>query len=289
MATDEPHQPDESIRPQDNTQPEAYLAQGEPPVVPHIPPSPTDPQKSNSQKCDPTPPWKKRLEIAGFCVLVVYAIFTGLMYCANKKAADAAKSAADTAHDSLVLSERPWIKIGHRIVEPLTFDRPGTNGPIATITIENTLENVGPTVALNVVIREEIVPMDASFSIHTALARQAEVCDAIRHREGGKPIEYTIFPKDPLVQRSQIGPSMEVILKSAKDNAAIGTAGKVNLMMVGCVAYRSSFEPKDAPSHETRFAYFLGKPLPNGALQTTIVPHGTVPDLWLMLYDISAD
>jgi hypothetical protein len=47
----------------------------------------------------------------GAILLFVYTIITGLMYCANKKAADAAKNAADTAHDTLIASQRPWVGI----------------------------------------------------------------------------------------------------------------------------------------------------------------------------------
>src|ERR1035437_6901276 len=48
-------------------------------------------------------------EMLGLIVLIAYTIFTGLMYCANKKAADAAKSAADTAANSLKISERAYL------------------------------------------------------------------------------------------------------------------------------------------------------------------------------------
>ena len=52
----------------------------------------------------------------GLLVLIAYTIFTGLMYCANKKAAEAAKSAADTAFSTLqdsrrfsILQQRPYL------------------------------------------------------------------------------------------------------------------------------------------------------------------------------------
>jgi hypothetical protein len=44
-----------------------------------------------------------------FWVLLIYAAATWLMYCANKNAAIAAKSSADTARDALVLVNRPWL------------------------------------------------------------------------------------------------------------------------------------------------------------------------------------
>ena len=59
---------------------------------------------------------KTGAELLGIVLLAVYTGYTIKMYCANKKAADAAKSAADTASDSLKFSreqfrtdERPYM------------------------------------------------------------------------------------------------------------------------------------------------------------------------------------
>jgi hypothetical protein len=46
------------------------------------------------------------LEVCGFIVLCVYAYFTIRIYCANKEAADAAKSAAQTASDGFALTKQ---------------------------------------------------------------------------------------------------------------------------------------------------------------------------------------
>jgi hypothetical protein len=105
-----------SVHKQDTPDVEANFTPREIMTVPKVPPSPTDSTKSDGKRYDPNPPWKKRIEIAGFCVLVVYAAFTVLMYFANKKAANAAKSAAETASNALVdsrkfsmLQQRPYI------------------------------------------------------------------------------------------------------------------------------------------------------------------------------------
>lgn len=49
---------------------------------------------------------------------------------AARKGADAAKSAAETATNALVLQNRPWVKIKHRIITPLTFNIGGR--PVAS-------------------------------------------------------------------------------------------------------------------------------------------------------------
>lgn len=64
--------------------------------------------------------WTLRLEGLGLFVLIVYTVFTGLMWYANKKSSDAAKSAADTAQKTLVITNRSWIEM----VLPPPFDHP---------------------------------------------------------------------------------------------------------------------------------------------------------------------
>jgi len=64
------------------------------------------------------------LEGFGLSVLIVYTIFTGLMYCSNKKAADAAKSAADTARTALELDQRPWITVASITLTSPIKDQP---------------------------------------------------------------------------------------------------------------------------------------------------------------------
>lgn len=50
--------------------------------------------------------------VVGLGVLIIYTIFTGFQSCATKNAADAAKSAADTASKTLHISERAYLILG---------------------------------------------------------------------------------------------------------------------------------------------------------------------------------
>lgn len=82
-----------------------------PPATTELEVPPPNGQPDNSDKC------KKHwldyaafgVEILGFAGLVVYCIITYGVYCANRKAADAAKTAADTASQALQLDQRAWI------------------------------------------------------------------------------------------------------------------------------------------------------------------------------------
>src|SRR5579864_4051262 len=62
--------------------------------------------------------FKDYVELVGIALLAIYTAFTILMYCANKKAADAAKDAANSARDAvelsrktLIIDQRAWVKV----------------------------------------------------------------------------------------------------------------------------------------------------------------------------------
>jgi hypothetical protein len=216
-------------------------------------------------------------EAIGLLVLCVYAGYTVEIYRANKQSADAATSAAKTATDSLVLAERPWVKISHRIVRPLTFGVPAGHGPVASIVVEDNLENVGATVALHVLSWEDVVPIDADHSLRTAYARRSQWCDAHRNPDPAGPTGYVLFPHDPMNQQSTIGPEMADV-----ERAANASSGRVGFVLVGCVCYRSSFEPPNAPTHQTRFIYFLGDTKDGVGSNPYVEPTGIASGLRLL-------
>src|SRR6266568_5768387 len=65
--------------------------------VPALPPAETHYEIACKKKKDAWDKFKEGAEVLGIATLVVYTIYTIKMYRANKEAADAAKSAADTA------------------------------------------------------------------------------------------------------------------------------------------------------------------------------------------------
>ena len=81
------------------------------------------------------------VEIAGVVLLGIYTWYTIKMYCANKEAADAAKSAADSASDSLMDVQRAFVYVS--AVRP-NFDSP------TTIDFLTEFENYGDTPANSV-------------------------------------------------------------------------------------------------------------------------------------------
>ncbi len=189
---------------------------------------------------------------------------------------------ARIAEQQLELSERPWIKVKNSIVSPLTFDVGGRAGgvPVATMTIDDTMENVGQTVAVDVLSWEDVIPVDTDHSTRTARARQKQWCDANRHPNPKGLSGYTLFPHAPSIQQSTVGPPMTKVAE-ATIRSETGLNGKVAFVLVGCVCYRWSFEPKSRPTHQTRFIYWLGVPQTAG-FQPYVVPQGTATELRLI-------
>ncbi len=110
---------------------------------------------------------------------------------AMTNSADAAKSAAETATKSLEVGNRPWVKVNHRIVKPLDFGFVGAGGPAATMTVEDTLENVGQTVALHVLAWEDVIPLDMN-STPCVTASSPVLNPLLRGRRSG--VERTATP-----------------------------------------------------------------------------------------------
>ena len=201
--------------------------------------------------------------------------------------AQAAKSAAATASNAFQVGNRPWVKVTHRIVKPLSFDFVGAAGPAATMTVEDTLDNVGPTVALNVLTWADVIPNDYEDtpsglripSSKSAIARMNEWCGANRNSEQSRAIGSILFPHTPVVELSGMGPLMSKV-HAAMERSPL--KGKVSFVMVGCVCYRSSFEDSKLPNHQIRFIYDLGIPESWGGWMPFIAPNGTATDLRLI-------
>ena len=160
------------------------------------------------------------------------------------------------------------------------------------MTLEDTIENVGQSVAVNVLHWEQIIPLDPDFpnELKTARARQNQYCDANRHPKGLPG--YTMFPHDPIVFQGEIGVPMskihaaEIHYMPGRKINIIGPNdsrldGAVGFVVVGCVFYKFPFESASKPTHQTRFLYHLGVPKDGGYLPY-VQPTGVASDLQLI-------
>jgi len=248
--------------------------------------------KTSNQEYGRRDKWRFRLEVIGFFLVVLGAILAGINIwilrrglTVTEKAADAASTSANIAADTLRESQRTWLKISHTIAQPLRFNVTAYAGPVAQSVIYDTIENVGTSVALDVVSWEDIIPLDPDEGTHAAERRLNEWCDA-----NGRPARATglaIFPKDRLVNQSTIGPTMQAVNEAATHSTI--RPGMVGFAFVGCVAYRSPVDGPDTQLHQTRFIYMLGAQLPNGAFQPHVPPAGVASGLALNIIRTTAD
>jgi hypothetical protein len=108
----------EPISPQDDTTPKH--PEREPTVGSDIPPAPTQHYQPDRRK-DNTPKWKKWTEIIAVGVGVGLLGINILLWCSTKKAADAAKSAAETGARQLEAFEAA--QAAHLVIESFSIQR----------------------------------------------------------------------------------------------------------------------------------------------------------------------
>jgi hypothetical protein len=172
------------------------------------------------------------LEVAGLVVLGVYAGFTIAMYFANKKSADAAKSAANTAASQLELAERPWVDASMATDGPFNFVENGVRVPF-----KFQLLNTGhtPASATRIELRMNS-PFSAGPSADQLLAQAcSEATQGVLQRPY---FGITLFPNRPLEQSQSFAMSNEEIAK-------LRIPGEITWPnLIVCIAYRSTFADK---------------------------------------------
>jgi hypothetical protein len=158
------------------------------------------------------------------------------------------------------------------------------------------MENIGNGVALNVVSWEDVIPLEPDLSANAARKRQSEWCNANKVFDPKKPTGlngYILFPHDPLVQNSGMGPRMstvqEAVLRDSqwaksfyRGKGPNPLVGKVQFVMVGCVVYSSSLEKYGTRPYVTGFLYYLGELQNEGGMLTWVSPIGTASNLQLI-------
>ena len=103
---------------------------------------------------------KFALEVAGFIVLFVYAVFTILMYFVNRDAANAATSAAKTAKDTLDVSKE--IQAARLAFSMSPVITPLAKGSGALIDWNPTITNIGQTLAMHINISADYIDLRGS-------------------------------------------------------------------------------------------------------------------------------
>jgi hypothetical protein len=209
---------------------------------------------------------KTWLETAALIVVICYTHYAGRTLdeirqqtFSVRKSADAAESAARTAQDTLIASERPWITVQADIVGPLTFDANGAHLPI-----RYRLKNIGHSPAVNVWGDQILyMPIDPQRDTNSERSR---LCSETEKRS--LTMGQAIFPTQDLVGTIVTSAGNEDIRNSTRFIRFLNPA------IIVCVAYRSTL---DANSwHHTGMIYELFRTDGNG-LTFAITPGITVP------------
>jgi hypothetical protein len=203
------------ITPKHNTEKEGAGSHKEPPIITEIMPTPPPDEKAKKTVYVYTPWWKTGAEMLGIAAIIVYTIVS---YCQW-----------ETAKDTLIASERPWVTLDVGISGPFIIDANGAN-----VRTRMTLQNVGHSPAIGVAIWTRFYPY--TLNNRDAASERQKVCSQA-------PIDPTttgtIFQES---KPSDIprGDYLLQIEKAELDNM-IQSKGLIAPTIMVCVVYRTTF------------------------------------------------
>jgi hypothetical protein len=196
--------------------------------------------------------WQRRnfwVQFAGVAILLAYTVFTGLMYCANKKSANAAKSAADTAARQLELAERPWVDANVAIDGPLSWDINGGN-----MALKVAMRNTGHSPALSVGIWPSVLIGTKGAN---AVNYRPEACSTAEKMSN---LGVALFPNTNFEQPESVTINKDTIENEKASKEFPGSNfGEAILSptIVICIAYRPAF--KSGTTYHTAYIFDLLK------------------------------
>jgi hypothetical protein len=177
------------------------------------------------------------------------------------------KQSADTAGRQLELSERPWVYAsGIQKRTQLTFDEKTGRGDI---TIAAELKNSGQSVALNVEFQAFVVAEGSA-----GIKQQEEtLCGPLRLTPD-QSFNAAIFPGQPPIVRGEVtGISPEEVAKEKMFWKRLDpNLHLIAPLLIACIDYHFPFSKEH---HQTRYAYILGIPQPDGSTWRGFEPKGT--------------
>lgn len=221
--------------------------------------SKSNPEKSQSHcqiTCKQERDWLDHLKtVAEFLGLILLGVYTGYtikMYRANKDAADAAKSAADTAARQLDLSTRPWVGIKGIIRFENFLIAPVSQSDFRmNVNIVYALENSGNSPA-----RRVAGEMVAKITSQNALPNEwrSFTCDSVEQISIGNPNPdfgtLVVMPKDSIEMRLTTNTPIPSDVKQV-----------TVIWVIGCIAYQDTV----GKMHHTKLLY---RTYPTGKLHT---------------------
>ncbi|HEU0046430.1 MAG TPA: hypothetical protein VFQ43_02345 [Nitrososphaera sp.] len=206
---------------------------------PPIPSTPTEPKSQPTSAhyqitCKTEKNWwdktKPFVECAGAILLAIYTGYTIKMYDANRRAAEAAESAAKTAASQLELAERPWVDANIMLDGPFDFNVNGAN-----VHLKIGLRNTGHTPAQSIVISP--VLLTGHNGVNAANLREQVCKNSTRISTTWPQLGITLFPNVDFAQQESFGIGKEEIEKGNLSKQFLD--GPTILI---CMAYRPPFD-----------------------------------------------
>jgi hypothetical protein len=214
--------------------------------------------------CKPEVTWwghiKPAMEIVGVVLLGLYTWYTVKMFGANKDAADAAKSAANTAARQLELSERPWVSASPNLAGPLWFDDNGAN-----IVIGFKLHNSGQTPAIGAFAYPKMKPaVGKQGAFNFKEMWDSQIKEACGNAENvSKLSSDALFASSDSYEQVKIHSNLADLVTNAPDHSLM-------IQIPVCTSYKSSFNETVYTSGQI---YTLSRIDPQGREVTTF-PQG---------------
>jgi hypothetical protein len=173
------------------------------------------------------------------------------MYYANKESADAARSAANTAHDTLIASNRPWLDMDIVPTGPFRFDNTGGHLLVGIAT-----SNFGHSPAIRVTSTQEfiqvIIGSPNPWQEIKNLCHEAGGASALASNRG---VTQTVFPGKPQGENWDLSISNFELNRTIEGNFGIKPPPRlpyVYPVIVRCVAYSADFSKE---THHIGYAW----------------------------------
>lgn len=224
-----------------------------PPPTIVVPPSPQGPQspedKNEARERRAERRDRMRLGVEIFAIIVGLVGIGGLFVTFRET-----QETNRIARRTLEIQERPWISVDVNLSSPVIFYKDGS----AEMEVSFSLKNVGHSVATHVWEQMQIVPFSAPDGGEAILSKsdeterlRNELCEKVREMADLGSVGFVLFPEQEIV----LGRKMSVARERVKEKSFTQpdqTGLFVDLIMIGCVAYRPTLFPG---FHVTGFVY----------------------------------
>jgi hypothetical protein len=253
----------ETVNPQDRTQDasetrdDTALPSSEPSFPAKSPETPRTEHKTYRARQECRDKFKLGFEIATFFAIVGYATLAALQWYATlaantltKQSADAAKESAKVANQTLIASQRAWIRIDQIGLGGggLAIDKNG-----ASVSVSFKITNVGNSPAINVTPYAWLVVLKSGGP--PLGQEQQKRCGEVRSQAFGPG--FTLFPNEPFPSNIGIGEWSLGTNASREDieKGATVSADKAHMLLyvIGCIDY--TFPTDAATHHQTGFSF----------------------------------